>query len=149
MTLSVGNNLIAKPVLPSKGDSIKVTSTQPEDSSSNKVGQTVAESNGSQALSANVFGNLGQKEVPQGLEQNTTEGIAETLDPSEILDWTDDVPPIETELEEIPVDINEKVDSIDSDPNGANDQDTSDEESGYDEFESIDGEREEELSHSS
>lgn len=153
MTLSIGNNLIAKPALPSKGDSVKTTITQPENPSNDTAQQITVESNKSQTLSANVFGNLGlvvEGDLHgQGLGQNTTEGIAETLDPSEILDWTDDVPPVETEFEEVPIDINEKVDSINSDPNGADDQDTSDEESGYDEFESTDGKQEEELAFSS
>lgn len=146
MTLSIGNNLIAKPVLPLKGDLAKITSIQPQDSS-NKGGETIAESNVPQFLPANASSSPTSIEgaVPyQGLEQNTPEGIVETLDPSEILEWTDDVPPIETEFEEIPLDTNEKVDSIDSDPDGADDQGTSDEESKYDEFESIDGEKEEE-----
>ncbi len=148
MSLSVGNNLIAKPVLPLRGDSAKIPNFQTSKNSSYaEAGQIVVESNQAQtpAPAVNVFGGSGLVEnnlLGQVVEPNSTEVIAEVLDPSEILDWTDDVPPMETELQEIPLDMNEKVESIDSDPDGTDDQDAKDGENQSDELESPENEQE-------
>ncbi len=152
MTLSIESNLITKPVQPVRNDLTKITNPTRGDSPGNNEEQTVVTSNEFQTLSINVPSNLALVEnnlYKQDLGQNTTEGIAEILDPSEILDWTDDVPPIEIEFEGVPLDTNRKVDSIGYDPNGAGEQETRDERNKANEVESTDEEIVEELLHGS
>lgn len=125
MKLSIESNLISRPVIVAKTSPVKANIPQllgsPPPNISNPV---IASSPGPQVLSLNLFANPGLVEGSLQV-QDTTEGTFEVQTPDEILDWTDDVPPIKVEFEEIPLEINKKVKSVDSDPDGADDEEKS------------------------
>ncbi len=130
MSIAIGNNLIAKPVVPQireQAPAVKPNRTSPEN-----IPATVEPTTALIEPSNNFIPNN-----PVVLAEPLTEANTATFveaegttfgDVGDLLEWTDDVPEMKEDFVEVEVDDNARVDSIDSDDSDDEEQEDGNEE---------------------
>lgn len=124
MSITIGNNLIAKPVLPQIRE--QAPAVKPNRTSSENIPAPV-ESTPTLIEPSNNFIPNSPVVIAEPATESTTATFAEAEgtafgDVGDLLEWTDDVPEMKEDFVEVEVDDNARVDSIDSDDSDDDEQ---------------------------